>query len=603
MRVADYVAAKLVEIGVTDVFLVTGGGMMFMTDGLACNPDIHPVPCLHEQAASMAAISYAQYRDGYGACYVTTGCGGTNTVTGVLHAWQDHIPVIFVSGQANRNESILSVKSHVRQVSVQEAEIVPIVASITKFAKTLVDPEETVTTVEQAIYEAKNGCPGPVWIDIPLDVQEAVIEPDKQKHFVPEEKIKTEPTEEEIRYVVSALEAAERPVVILGQGVRIAGARKEFAEFVENNRIPVIGARLGWDSYPRGNELHMGLMDIRGNRAPAFALQNADCILSIGSRLGQATTGYSYALFGRAAKQIIVVDIDTVEHKKGTVRIDKEINADAKAFLKSIPKLHMKDMEPWIAKCLHWKEMMDPELYEPATSEENRGISKHAFMHVYNRRLRPDHAVTTDAGATTEIPMQLLKYTTWSQRYLGSGSQCEMGYALPALVGASVACGKKTVDCIVGDGSLQMNIQELQTVINQKLPVRIFVWNNGGYGTIYGHQKGLFKGRFVGVTADSMLGLPDLKKIAEAYGMDYAYAETEDELDAVLSKYETVQGPVIIDVCCWIAEANVQMKGQMRFPDGSRMAMPQEDMFPFIDRELFRKEMIVEPVNWWDKQK
>ena len=601
MRVSDYIAAHLVEIGVTDVFLVTGGGMMFMTDGLACNPDIHPVPCLHEQAAAMAAISYAQYRDGYGACYVTTGCGATNTITAVLHAWQDHIPVIFVSGQANRNESIMSVKSHVRQVSVQEAEIVPIVSSITKFAKTLIDPNETVETVEQAVYEAKNGCPGPVWLDIPLDVQEAIIEPEKQKHFVPRQEVKKLPTEDEIRYVATALESAERPVVILGHGVRISGARNEFAQFAEKYGIPVIGARLGWDSYPRGNQLHMGLMDIRGNRAPAFALQNADCILSIGCRLGQATTGYNYALFGRGAKQIIVVDIDTVEHKKGTVRIDLEINADAKAFLQSLPELRMKDMKPWVEKCLHWKEIFDPELYEPAASEENQGISKHAFMKIYNRHLRPDHALTTDAGATTEIPMQLLKYTTWKQRYLGSGSQCEMGYALPALVGASVAGGKKTVDCIVGDGSLQMNIQELQTVINQKLPVRIIVWNNGGYGTIYGHQKGLFKGRFVGVTADSMLGLPDLKKIAAAYGIDYAYAETEEQVETVLKKYESVQSPVIIDIRCWIAEANVQMKGQMRFADGSRMAMPQEDMFPFIDREVFKREMIVEPVNWWDR--
>lgn len=602
MRVADFMAQKLTEIGVNEVFLVTGGGVMFMTDGLACNPNIQPIPCLHEQAAAMAAIGYAQYHEGYGACYVTMGCGGTNTVTGVLHAWQDHIPVIFVSGQANRNESLWSVKSHVRQVSVQEADIVSIVSSITKYAKTMTNPEEAVYIIEKAVYEAKNGNPGPVWLDIPLDVQEAIIDSDETAHFVPEQRfLKTEPTDEEMAYVATALESAERPVVLLGHGVRIAGAREAFSDFVEKYQIPVIGSRLGWDAYPRGNALHMGLMDIRGNRAPAFALQNADCVLSIGCRLGQATTGYNGQLFARAAKQLIVVDIDTDEHKKGTVHIDREINADAKAFLERMPLLHMRDLTPWREACARWKKMMSHDLYQPAECEQNLGMSKHSFMKVYNRHLREDHVVVTDAGATTEVPMQMLAFSTPNQRYLGSGSQCEMGYAIPGVIGACLAKNRTMVDCIVGDGSLQMNIQELQTILNQRLPVRIFVWNNHGYGTIYGHQKGLFKGRFVGVDAQSMLELPDLKKIAAAYGIEYAAVEDEEQLENALKQYEQVDAPVMIDVNCWLQEANLQMKGQMRFANGLRMAMPPEDMFPFMDREEFEREMIVEPICWWKK--
>ncbi|MEG0579561.1 MAG: thiamine pyrophosphate-binding protein, partial [Niameybacter sp.] len=333
MRVADYLAEKLNSVGIEDVFILTGGGLMFLTDGIACNKKITPIPCLHEQAASMSAIAYAQIREGYGCCYVTTGCGGTNTITGVLHAWQDHVPVVFVSGQCNRNEMMTIAKSKVRQIGLQEADIVSIVDSITKYAVTIMEPEDAVYCIEKALYEAKNGNPGPVWLDIPMDVQEAEIDPDNLKHFIPEQTIKTTCTEDEISYAIRALEEAERPIIIVGQGVRLSGACKELTEFIDTYQIPMVGTRMGWDIYPRDHDLNIGLVDTRGTRAGNFAADNADTVICIGSRLSMMTTGYNYDLFLRGAKKFIVVDIDEEEHKKDTVHIDKIINADAKDFI------------------------------------------------------------------------------------------------------------------------------------------------------------------------------------------------------------------------------------------------------------------------------
>ncbi|RGX25137.1 thiamine pyrophosphate-binding protein [Enterocloster asparagiformis] len=599
MRVADFLAEKLNSVGIEDVFILTGGGLMFLTDGVACNKNLTPIPCLHEQAASMSAIAYAQIREGYGCCYVTTGCGGTNTITGVLHAWQDHVPVIFVSGQCNRSEMMSIAKSKVRQIGLQEADIVSIVESITKYAVTIMEPDDAVYCIEKALYEAKSGNPGPVWLDIPMDIQEAEIDPNKLKHFVPEQKIKTECTEDEISYVIRALEEAERPIIIVGQGVRLAGACKELSEFIDKYQIPMVGTRMGWDIYPRNNDLNIGLVDTRGTRAGNFAAENADIVVCIGSRLSMMTTGYSYNLFLRGAKKFIVVDIDVEEHKKDTVHIDKVINADAKDFISKLKGIKLKDISAWRNKCLYWKQKWP--MITKDHEDDNCGISKFAFIGVLNKHLRLDSVITTDAGATTEIPMQALNFTSARQRYLGSASQCEMGYSIPAAVGASVGRDKKEILCVVGDGSLQLNIQELQTIVTQKLPIKIFVWNNNGYGTIRGHQKTIFKGRYVGVDEASGTAFPNLEKISAAYGIRYESAATLKELDQVMKSVIGRDEPVIVDVKCWIEEFNPIAKAQVRMEDGTKVAMPLEDMAPFMDREEFENEMIVKPIVWWKK--
>lgn len=600
MRICDYIASKLYSVGVEDVFLVTGGGSMFLTDGLACHEKIATIPCLHEQAASMAAISYAQYRDNYGACFVTTGCGGTNTVTGVLHAWQDHIPVIYVSGQCNRNEMMTIAKVPVRNIGQQEVDIVSIVQSITKYAVTVMEPDDIVYHLEKALYLAKQGMQGPVWLDIPLDVQEAIIEPDQLRHFDPTElpALKTMPTQEELECIVNALEHAERPIFVLGAGVRYGAAADLFWDLVHKYGIPFVGTRRGWDICPNTDPLHIGNADIRGNRSANMALQNADLVVVFGSRLSMFTTGYNYELFARGAEKVIVIDIDDQEHKKGTVKIDHIINADVKEVLQQLPDLKLKDIRLWADKCAHWKEILP--VFTEEQQDDTNGISKFAFINVLNKNLKEDSVVVTDAGATTEIPMQALLFISDRQRYLGSATQCEMGYALPGVVGASIARSKGEAICIVGDGSIQMNIQELQTCVTQQLPAKIFVWNNGRYATIYGHQKGLFKEHFVGVDAASGTAFPDLEKIAYAYGMKYYKASTLAELNSVIPSVMKEAGPVLCDVICWKEETNPMVKAQLRMSDGSRVALPPEDMFPPIDRELFTKEMLIEPIKWWE---
>lgn len=599
MRVADYLAEKLVDIGVEDVFLVTGGGMMFLTDGIYCNERLNAIPCLHEQGASMAAISYAQYRESYSACFVTTGCGGTNAITGTLHAFQDHIPVIYISGQCNRKEMKSSVKVPVRSIGQQEADIVSIVKPITKYAVTIMDEKDAVYEIEKAIYIAKEGCWGPVWIDIPLDIQEAIINPNLEQHFNATEvnQNKIFPTKQEISQVVNALQNSVRPIIIMGAGIRDSKAINEFESFINKYQIPFVGTRRGFDILPKTNELNIGLADIRGNRAANFALQNADCILVLGSRLSMFTTGYNYDLFAREADKVIVVDIDPIEHLKDTVKIDILINSDIKSFLSSLPAIEFRDISVWREKCVHWKRIFSE--FNEDQEDDTNGISKFAFISRLNKQLKDNSVVVTDAGATTEIPMQGLLFNSKKQRYLGSANQCEMGYAVPAIIGAGIARKKDEVIGIVGDGSLQMNIQELQTISTQKIPAKIFVWNNGGYATIRGHQKGLFHGHFLGIDASSGTAFPDLEKIAKAYNFVYYKVEKLCELESIMKQVLSEKVPVICDVICWKEEINPMVKARYKNNDKEIM-LPPEDMFPPIDRDLFKKEMIINPIIWWE---
>ena len=600
MRVADYMAKMLQNEGVKELFIVTGGGIMFLTDGIIKNGNIHPVPCLHEQAASMAAIGYAQSHSNISACYVTTGCGGTNAITGVLHAYQDHVPVIYVSGQCNRAEMMSSVPVKVRSIGQQEADIVSIVKSITKYAVTIMDEKEAAYEIEKAIFLAKTGNPGPVWIDIPLDIQEANIEEEKVSHFIPDDSNEV-PSKNDIDYIVSSIANSKRPIIIAGQGIKLANANDEFKMFIENNNIPFVGTRLGWDVYPNDSPKCVGLADIRGQRAANFALQNADVVLCLGTRLSLFTTGYNYNLFCRFAKEIIVVDIDNIEHKKGTVRITKEINCDVKLILMELNKktIGYGNSAEWMEKCLYWKKHWHYKSNNP-NPEENKGISKFDFIYHLNRKLPESVAIVTDAGATTEIPMQSLVFTKSTQRYFGSGTQCEMGYSIPASIGVAMSKRFSQIYCIVGDGSLQMNIQELQTIKTQNIPLKIFVWNNGCYATIRGHQKNIFHENYLGVDSTSGLIFPDLEKIAYAYGYVYLKIIDDESCTSVLQQLEDFKSSaVIIDVLCWKEEINPMVKAKMMTQSGVRVPIPMEDMYPFLSREELKQEMIAPCYEWW----
>ena len=593
MRVCDYIADEVYKSGAEHVFIVTGGGMLFLTDGLASHPKIKSIPCHHEQAVSMAAVGYAKYK-GFGCGYVTTGCGGTNAITGVLHAYQDSTPCIIVSGQCATNEIISSLPKPIRQLGMQEADIVNIVKPITKYAVTLTDLNSVVSEVEKALYLAKSGRPGPVWLDVPLDIQGAEIDVSSQRHFEVPKVEKTGCSNQDIKSVVEKLNTAQRPIIIAGHGIRLSGATEEFAELIEKNNIPFVYSRLGVDAYPTDSNLCMGSIGIRGTRPGNFSLQNADFVLSLGSRLSICATGYNHELFCREA-DVYVVDIDENEHAKNTVHIEKFIKSDVKEFLQRLRKEKINNYSKWAEICKNWKQkypVCTPEMYD-----DSDGISLYAFTNELSKYLKEDSAVVTDAGSTCFVVPQALKLNSKQQRYMPSGAQAEMGFTIPGCVGVSFAKNDGKVFGIVGDGSFQMNIQELQTIRHFNLPIKLFVWNNDGYLSIRGAQKNRFHGRYLGSNRASNLTLPDLKKICYAYGIEYVRIDKISQLNEDFEHLLNTDYPVVCEIMCKYEEWILCTWSKRTLEDGKIIKMPNEDMIPMLDRKEFYENMIVKPVS------
>lgn len=596
IRVCDFVADFVNRAGINHVFTVSGGGLMFLTDGLACNKNIETVCCHHEQAAAMAAVAYAKY-EGLGCAYFTTGCGGTNAATGLLHAYQDGTACLFISGQVKLKETSRNISVPLRQFGVQEADIVSIVEPITKYAVMIENPEDIAYHMGKALYLALDGHRGPVWIDIPMDVQSAFIDPDKLKGFKAEEikkKTKSEPLEEEIAEVIKLMENAERPVIVAGQGVRLSGAAEIFKNFAEKHSIPFVASRMGFDVLPTEHPLYIGRIGNKGTRAGNFALQNADFLLVLGSRLSVSSTGHEYAYFAREAK-IAVVDIDPFEHKKGTVKIDKIINADVKKFLNGFSLPENRRFKNWAKACFEWKEKYP--VFQSEYYNDKNGINMYLFTEKLSAYLREDDAVITDAGSAVYVPAQGLKFAYSGQRYITSGAQAEMGFTLPGAVGVCAARYGKDVIGITGDGSLQMNIQELQTIVQYAFPVKLFVWNNDGYLSIRATQRKFFEGRFIGTDKQSGVSFPDLAKIAWAYGIKYFKMASLGDTDSVMREVINYKGPVLCEVVCVRDQAVIPAVSSKKLEDGRMVSAPLEDMYPFLPREEFYKNMIVKPLN------
>ncbi len=591
MRVCDLIAQFIYAQQVDTLFLVTGGGNMFLTDGVARNRELRYVCCHHEQAAAMAAVGYAKYK-GFGCAMVTTGCGGTNAMTAVLNAWQDSTPCLFVSGQCKRKETIRFVGSHMRQVGVQEADIVTLVSPITKYAVMIDDPNDILFHLEKAVYLAKNGRPGPVWIDVPLDVQAAAIEPETLRHFSPAVlyKEKTTATATELREIERDLMNAERPVIIAGHGIRLAGATDLFYDFVYRYHIPVVYSMLGTDAMPNADDLCIGAIGNKGSRAGNFAMQNADYILALGSRLSVSSTGQTYEHFAREAK-VAVVDIDKYEHTKNTVHIEQLVIADVKDVLSRLELPEALDFSGWADKCLSWKKRWPVCL--PEYDDDSQGINIFKFLDTLSDVLKDDSVVIGDAGSAVFTPFRGLRMTGRAQRYVTSGGQAEMGFSLPAAIGVSAARGRGEVFAVTGDGSLQMNIQEFQTLKGYQFPVKLFVWNNNGYMGIRATQRNHCGGMLIGTGPESGLTFPDLEKLAAAYGLRYVRISRVADMKAQLEQIACWDEPVICEVMC--------IEDQILFPsisshlnsDGQMVSLPPEDMAPFLSREELREQMVV----------
>jgi acetolactate synthase-1/2/3 large subunit len=596
IRVADYIAKFIYEQGVKDVFMLSGIAILHLADALVCNKKLNIICLHHEQAVSMAVEAYAKTTDNFGVGFFTTGPGGTNAITGLAGAWLDSVPCLYISGQVKRKDAIYKMGiPGLRQVGVQEINIIPIVESITKYSAFVDNPMDIRYHLEKAFYMAKEGRPGPVWLDIPSDVQEALIEPDLLKGFKADctyQEISDAQIETIARYILSA----SRPVILAGHGVRISGAIDSLLKLACKLGIPIVTTYLGIDVIDSASPVYIGRLGIKGDRAGNLAVQNSDLILVIGCSLAIAETSDRYDVFGRDAK-IIVVDIDEASHRKNTVSIDHFIKSDAKQFLNklSISLDHHANMYGrWLEFCVSLKNRYPVCLPEYEDLEDR--INVYYFLDRLSHNLSPDDAVVTDCGSAFFAGSQAIKIKQ-GMRYITSGGLGTMGYNLPASIGVSVALGKRRVICITGDGSFQLNIQELQSIIHYRLPVKIFILNNEGYLSIRVSQARSFVDRFIGESPASGVSFPDASKIATAYGIKFVRISDNKKLDEALDIVLGYDGPAICEIMTPSDQMIIPTMASEKKEDGTVVSKPMEDMYPFLDRKEFKSIMIVKPLE------
>ena len=594
IRVADYIAQFIYDFGVKHVCLLSGGGAMFLNDGLACHKKLKKVCFHHEQGAAMAIDAYARLTNHFAVGYFTTGPGAINALTGTAGAYLDSTPCLFISGQAKRREATYAIGiKGLRQCGVQEIDIIPMVKSITKYAVFVDKPEDIKYHLEKAVYLAKIGRPGPVWLDIPLDVQASLIDPDKLKGFKGLKKA-VKIKEADLEYLMSALKEAERPVILAGYGIRISGAITNFKKLVSRYKIPVVTTFLGVDIIEENNPYYIGRIGIKGTRAGNLAVQNSDLLIVIGSSLPIAEIGYEYNTFAREAK-IVVIDIEPCSHKKKTIKIDYIIESDADQFLTALfnklKKQKLNFDKKWLGICLKWRKKY-PVCLAKYSKIKNR-INIYYFIDKLSDKLKLGDVVVTDAGSSFYAGSQAVKIKK-GVRYITSGGFATMGYGLPASIGVSLALGDKRVMCVTGDGSFQQNIQELQTVVHYKLPIKIFVLNNEGYLSIRTTQKKFFQ-RYIGEGPSSGVSFPDTKKISKAYGIKFLRASKNKDLDKVLNEALNYKGAVICEIITPKNQLIIPNVSSKKRRDGTLVSKPFEDMFPFLKRKEFLSNMLISP--------
>lgn len=544
IRVADYIIERLYDEGAKHIFMVTGRGLLYLSDAVARHKEIKGISVHHEQAGAFAAVAYAQYTNKIGACLISTGCASTNAITGLLCAWQDAIPCVFVSGQNKLQETTRYTGISLRTFGQQETDIIGIVEPLTKYATMITDPKQIACEMDKALYLAETGRKGPVWIDVPLDIQNMRVEPDKLERFEPMADSDFAPAKEDMAYVIKTLQNAKRPVLLLGSGVRAADAIPELEKLLNQHPIPVTYAASATDVYGASHQLSVGTMgSIGGTRAGNFAVQNSDFLLVLGCRLSPVTTGPDYENFARAAK-VIVVDIDRVEHSKNTVRINRLIIADVKKFLTALMgKDIRKASDEWQNKCLHWKQVfpMCEDKYKQAEK-----VDLYYLAQCLSETLSDGAVLLSDAGLEELIIPSTVRLRK-GQRCIHPASQGSMGYALPGAVGAYFASGRQTV-AVIGDGSIMMNLQELQTISYHHLPIKILVVNNNVYAVIRKRQADLFRMRTIGTDPDNGVACPSFQKVAQCFEIPYIRIDNSADLKSKIASVINMDGPVLCEI-------------------------------------------------------
>lgn len=593
MRLADYLLARVRDEGVDTVFLVPGGGAMYLVDALGQNQGLRYVPTHHEQAAAIAAEAYSRINGHLGCVLVTTGPGATNAITGVTGAWIESVPLLVISGQVKRAD--LMGDSGVRQKGPQEVDIVSMVKSITKYAVTVLDPSEIRFHFEKAVHLATTGRRGPVWLDIPLDVQAAQIDAAALKGYLPETNGAQNLTADAAA-VIDLVNAAERPIILAGHGIRLAEAAEDFCVLYEAIGIPVVTTWNAADLISSGHRLSVGKPGTVALRPPNFAIQNSDLIVAIGARLDNVVTAYNPAKFGRYAAKVIV-DVDPAELGKfsADMNIARAICADAQDFIRAMlaqkSRIADKDRSSWLERCSDWKVRYP--INDGALFPTSGVISHYHLTKVLADEIGEDTLIVTgSSGLAVEIFHTGFANKAGQRIFLTSGLGA-MGYGLPAMVGAGLASRATSFVGIEGDGSLMMNVQELQTIRMLDLPLKLFLFDNGGYASIRNTQRNYFEGRYVGTGPEGRLCLPDFVALAKANGI--ASTRIVDAADLVSGVREALsrRGPLIVDVRLQTDEALWPKSAALPQPDGTIRSMPLEDMSPLLPRTEFRANMMV----------
>lgn len=590
-RVADFIAGFVAELGIKHVFLLPGGGAMYLMDAVGKHPDIKAVACLHEQAAAISAEAYARINENIGVAMVTTGPGATNTITAVAGAWIESVPLMVISGQVKRADMLRD--SPLRQKGVQEVDIVRIVESITKYAVTVERPEDIRSVMERAVYEARSGRAGPVWIDVPLDVQGAPVDQATLPHW------QGEPADTaahdfsgEIERLQALLAQAKRPLLLAGHGVRLAGGALIFRQLAEKLGIPVVTTWNALDLLPYDHPQLVGRPGVVALRAPNFAVQNCDLLISIGSRLDNIITAYNARGFARNAKKV-VVDVDRNEIDKLDMDIALSIESDAKSFLTAwldAEAVICQDWSAWQARCADWKRRYP--VNDGAPFPSSGPISHYQLMDALSDAIPENTIVSTgSSGLAVEAFYTIFRNKPGQRVFLTSGLGA-MGYGLPAAIGACFANDCRPMVAIESDGSLQLNIQELATLRAFNLPICLIIMNNDGYASIRNTQRNYFDGRFVGTGPEAGLLLPDLGKVAATYGLPFLRIADASELKSKLQHALSQTRSLLVDVRLIPNEALAPKVSALPQLDGSMLSMPLEDMTPLLPLETLQAEMI-----------
>lgn len=596
VKISDWIAKFLVDQGIRYNFTVPGGGAMHLNVSFGHQEGLMNIFVQHEQSASIAAEGYYRVHNELPLVCCTTGPGGTNTLTGVLGAWLDSIPMLVISGQIRYGTTARAAGLPVRAMGDQEYDITPMVSHMTKYAEMIIDPTTVKYHLQKALYMATHGRPGPVWLDVPLDIQGGYIDPEEFAEFDPKELQETEPskvTEEQVNLVLEKIKNAKRPVLNVGNGIHIADCVPLMRKVAHKLNIPVTVAFNATDLMPTEDELYVGQPGLLGDRAGNWAIQNADLVVSVGCRLSCRQVGYNVKSWAREA-YVIMVDIDKYELQKPSIHVEMPIQADAKDFLEQLDAViteTLPPMEDWLNVCRVWKKEYPVVLEKHYKSD---GLANaYCFLNEISHSVPDDQLIVLGNG-TVEACLHAIFIKNHTRLICNSGA-ASMGYDLPAAIGACFAANKATTVCLTGDGSIQMNLQELQTIVFHKLPIKIFIVNNQGYHSMRQTEGNLFpEYTKVGVGPESGdLSFPEMKKIAVAYDIPYLCASNNAELPEVIDKTLQIDGYAMCEIFVDINQKFEPKSATKRLEDGTLVSPPLEDLAPFLPREELEKIMVI----------